>query len=224
MSSWETVGAEVRAGCPGSLARSILVVGGCGEPDPAGEVRRDPRSLLAGQRPAGAQRAVRHHVVAVRPEHGGHGDSARLVPVELQRRDEVHLLHVGHPHAGNGQAGQGGECLDAHHSRQHGRAADAVIVQERLRRGVERGLRAEPRVDAHPGDRPDHGGRAGIDRAGVEPAGEVLLGDEHAKLPADDHLAAQRPAGQFQPDPRDAAGASSSMPALAIIFGIEGPR
>src|SRR5262249_47809307 len=46
---------------------SLLLGGGRGEPYPAGEVRRDTRTLLAGEHPAGAQRAVRDQLGSVGP-------------------------------------------------------------------------------------------------------------------------------------------------------------
>ena len=112
----------------GSLLLRSVVHRGRGQSDLAGEVRRDARRLLADEHPAGAQRAVRDEIGPIGPDHRGHGDRARLVPVELQRGDEVHLLDVGHPHIGNGEAGQGRERLDAHHPGQHRRAVDPVVA------------------------------------------------------------------------------------------------
>ena len=72
---------------------------------------------------------------------------ARFVPVELERRQEVHVFDRLDMPAGKQAQGSFGKRLDAHDTGQHRRAVNLVIVQERLNRRVQRGLDREATVE-----------------------------------------------------------------------------
>ena len=97
-----------------------------------------------------------------------------------------------------------GKRLDPHDTGQHGRAVDAVIVQERLSRRIERGLHGQTTVESHARDLADHrpvrGNRCSSSsgqRYGVEPTGLVPFVQHDAETLADDDFATGASSGQF---------------------------
>ena len=174
-----------------------------GQPHRAGEVHGPLRLIGAGHFALGRQPALGDQVVAVRAKQRGDGQRARLVAVELQRRTEIHVLDGSDVPVGRQQPGGLRERLHAHHARQHRRAVDAVVVQERPRGGVQRGAHHQAVVHARAHDlaehRPVDGQRRRVDAAGV---GE--LGGQRAQRARDDDLAVSNAGAQFAPDPRHA--------------------
>ena len=107
------------------------------QPHPAGEVGGELLGLV-GQRPAGEQAAVGHQLVAVEARSGDELEGAGLVSEELARRQERDVLDGDDRPTGGRRRGHLGEALDAHHTRQHRRAVDAVMVEEALLDRIER--------------------------------------------------------------------------------------
>ena len=132
-------------------------------------------------------------------------ERARLVAVELERREEAHVLDRAHVPVGHEQRGQLGERLDAHDAGQHRRAVDPVVVEEGLLAGRAwsrpRARCATPMPTTAPiiGPRPRDG--AALRR--VEPAGRVELLEQDAEPPRDHHLAARAAARELAPHDRD---------------------
>ena len=105
-----------------------------------------------------------------------------------------------------------------------GRAVDAVVVEEGLSGGVQRGAHHQAVVDAGADDfaehRPSHRQRARVDSAGV-----VELAGHRAQRTGDDDLAVWkcRWSAHAGSRPRPPRAGSISTPAAAMIFGID-PR
>src|ERR1019366_10119910 len=73
--------------------------------------------------------------------NGGLDDHcARLMAVELERREEIHVLNGLDMPAGQRPQSSFGKCLDPHNAGQHGRAVNLMIVQERLNVRIESSL------------------------------------------------------------------------------------
>ena len=126
------------------------------QPHRAGEVHGALRLAGAGQGALGRQPALGDQVVPVGVQQGRDRHRAWLVPVELERRPEVHVLDSGHVQVGHEQPGGLGERLHAHHAGQHRRAVDAVVIQERPGGRVQRGLHHQPVVHTGADDLADH--------------------------------------------------------------------
>ena len=154
---------------------------------------------LAGQRAAPVQPAGGDEVVAVGNGADVHLHPARLVAVPLERGEELDVLDRRDLPARREQVGGLGECLDAHHARQHGSALDAVVVQEGLGRRVEIGQHDDVTV-AVGADLPDHRSGAGDGRR----LRLVTRRVEHRPEGAgDDDLAPGAAGGDLPADDRD---------------------
>ena len=120
-----------RAGASRSARRAALAR----EPDAAGEVQRLAR-LLARQAATPDQPAVGHEAAVAAVAHErAQLERPRLVAVELERRQQLHVLERGDLPARQQRVRGLGEALHAHHAGQHGRALDPVVVEERLAPG-----------------------------------------------------------------------------------------
>ena len=85
------------------------------------------------------------------------GHLSWLVAVELERSQETDIFDGLDAVTGQHDESRFGKGLDTHDAGQHGRAADLMIVQERLLRRVQRGLNGEASVNGHTCDPADHG-------------------------------------------------------------------
>ena len=126
------------------------------QPHAGREVRSHLRLGLIrkGRRPIKRQSATRPS--PLRMEHRLDRHRARLVPVELERRQEVHILDRFDMPAGEHGQGRFRKSLDAHDAGQHRRAVDLVIVQERLNAGSSVVSMVRPPCRPMPGDLAEH--------------------------------------------------------------------
>ena len=150
---------------------------------------------LPGSTRSARQPAVGDQIVAVGPDDGLHGQRARFVAVELQRRGERHVLDGDDVVIGCEQPRGLGERLHPHHAGQHRGAVDAMVVQERLLGRIERGRARRRRRARSCVTVTDHRARVGASptqRVAVDAAVVVVLRGHHAERPGDDHLAVGR--------------------------------
>ena len=105
---------------------------------------------LVGERPAASQTAIcqQGQSVALWTDRCLDRHHARFVPIELERREEVHVFDCRDTPAGKQTERSFGKRLDAHYSGQHGCAVNLMIVQKRLKYRVQRGLDGEATLQA----------------------------------------------------------------------------
>ena len=142
---------DKRSGSPGKSFRRLLR-----HPHASGEVDRLLRLGLIRERSPPHQSAIRHQPVALGIEQSLDKHRSRLVAVELERRQEIHFLDGLDMPAGMHAERGFRKRLDPHDTRQHRRAVNAVVVQERLRRRIKRGLHRQTTIEGHAGDLADH--------------------------------------------------------------------
>src|SRR5579864_6485559 len=99
------------------------------------------RICLIGQETMPDQSAIRHRLSSERLNSRLNTQCARLAPVELERRDEVHIFDGFNMPTRKQAQGSFGKRLDAHHAGQHWSTVDLMIMQERLN------LRVKCRLD-----------------------------------------------------------------------------
>ena len=99
------------------------------------KVRGHLRLRLIRKWPAAKQSAIGDQGVSARMNRCFDRQRARLAPVELERRQEIHVFNHFDMPAGKQAQGSFGERLDAHDSGQHRRTVNLMVVQERLNGG-----------------------------------------------------------------------------------------
>ena len=199
-----------QAGAPGEVARLLLV--------------------LAGQRPPSDQLAVGHErAVAAVAHERAELERARLVAVELERRQQLDVLERDDDPTGQQRVRRLGEALHAHDARQHrrcrrcggGRGRPAARVELGDARSARRrpsaprcarssGRRARPR-------RPWRARRRGRRWGGARRGARRARRRRRPRRPMPSAVSSRRTTGT------PISGGSMSIPAACIIFGIE-PR
>src|ERR1022692_4773202 len=81
---------------------------------------------------------------------------SRLISIELEGCEEVHILKSRDMPAGNEALRSFSKRLQAHHPGQHGSAFNLMIVQKRLQNWVKSRLDIDARLNVHTLDLADH--------------------------------------------------------------------
>ena len=189
------------------------------------------RLRMIGQHPPANQPAIGHQLVALWMKSRLDDHRSRLVFVELERSQEIHLFNGFDVPSGMHTQRRFRECLDAHDARQHRSAIDLVVVEERLHLGIERGFHRQAAVNAHAGDgcRPSALGPAApcdLSKAAVSnpPVGVPLIRAERPDaVPTTISPRVPPVVSSRRIRGMPASGGSMSIPASSIILGIE-PR
>ena len=146
---------------------------------------------LIGELAAADERTTRHQCVTDAVERRRQRERTWLSSIELERREELDVVDLDHVPAREWETCDFRKRLDSHHSREHRRALDLVVMEERLRGGIEGRLHDQAVVHTELDDPADHRSRQRrletrrIDAAKVRP-----LVEQHAKAAGDDDLAA----------------------------------